>query len=82
MFMQDTSDAGGAMHELSVYKIHVKGLLEEQSFNMNSPFQISVEESGGAETIFKVFADQSGMVGLIRFLHREGLLILNVNRQE
>lgn len=69
------------MHELSVYQIKVKEKLEEHTFNMTSPFQITVEKASDTETTFHIFADQSGLVGLIRFLHQQGFLIFSIYLQ-
>lgn len=69
------------MHDLSEYRIEVKGRLEEESINAASPIQLNIEKATDSESAFTIYADQSGMVGLIRFLHRQGFIILSVSRQ-
>lgn len=69
------------MHDQSEYRIEVKGRLEESTINAAAPIQIIIEKATDAESTFSLVADQSGAVGLIRFLHRQGYLILSVCRQ-
>lgn len=69
------------MHDLSVYQIIIKDRLEENNFNAISPIQIAIEKVSDLETTFKIYSDQSGLVGLIRFLHRQGFLIFSIFRQ-
>jgi hypothetical protein len=69
------------MQVLSVYKIEVKGRLEEGIVNAASPIQVVVEEISDSYTLFTILADQSGLVGMIRFLHRQGFIILSIKRK-
>ena len=69
------------MHDLSEYQIKVKDHLEETSFNAISPIQITIEKVRGLETTLNIVSDQSGLVGFIRFLHRQGFLIISIYRQ-
>lgn len=66
------------MHDLSEYQIKVKTRLEENSFNAISPIQITIEKVSDLETTFNIISDQSGLVGLVRFLHRQGFLIFSI----
>jgi len=69
------------MQAVSIYIIEVKGQLEEKTINAASPIQLVVEKISVAGTKFTVRTDQSGLVGLIRFLHRQGFIILSLNRE-
>lgn len=69
------------MQDQVVYRILVKGQLDGDDFNRTSPIQITIEGASDAESVFTFLADQSGLIGLIRFLHRQGILICSVCRQ-
>ena len=69
------------MQGLAAYQIEVKGQLDEDNFNATSPIRITVEKVNHTETTFTLYTDQSGLIGLIRFLHQRGFIILSVNRK-
>ncbi len=69
------------MHDIFTYHIEVHAELDEQSFNAASPLQVSVEWTNATATRFTVYADQSGLIGLLRHLHRQGFMILAVLRE-
>lgn len=68
------------MQAVSLYKIQIKGQLEEDIINAASPIQLTVEKISESGTLFTVLTDQSGLVGLIRFLHRQGFVLLSIYR--
>ena len=70
------------MHDICTYHIQVRGQVEENIFNATSPLQIMVVQTDAAVTLFTVSADQSGLIGLIRHLHRQGFVILSVHREQ
>lgn len=70
------------MHELYAYQIGVKGEVDETAFNLSSPLQITHLEVCAAGTQFHVFADQSGLIGLMRHLHMQGFILLTVRRAD
>ncbi len=70
------------MHELYAYRIGVKEEVDETAFNRSSPLQITHLEAGAAGTYFHVFTDQSGLIGLLRHLHRQGFILLYVQRAD
>lgn len=70
------------MHELYTYQIGVKGEVDETAFNLSSPLQITHLEAGAAGTQFHTFADQSGLIGLLRHLHKQGFILLYVRRAD
>ncbi len=71
-----------SMQELCTYIIKIEGHLEEKNFNMRSPYKITGVREGPDATLFRVYADQSGLIGLVRYLHQQGFVLLSVNRDQ
>jgi hypothetical protein len=69
------------MHDICTYQIEVRGQVDENAFNTTSPLQITVVHMDSAATLFTICADQSGLIGLIRHLHRQGFVLLSVYRE-
>jgi hypothetical protein len=69
------------MHEFCTYHVEVRGQMDEHAFNTTSPLQIAVVGGDPAATLFTIHADQSGLIGLIRHLHRQGFVLLSVRRE-
>jgi hypothetical protein len=76
------------MHELCTYQVEVRGQVDENAFNASSPLQVTVvrvdadEAHPSAATMFTIYTDQSGLIGLIRHLHRLGFVLLSVYRKQ
>ena len=70
------------MQEICTYEVEVRDKVEGSTFNMNSPFQIKVLGTERTATRFTFCADQSGLIGLIRYLHGQGFVLLCVHRYE
>jgi len=66
------------MHEICTYQIEVRGQVDENAFNATSPLQITVVRGDPAATLFTIYADQSGLIGLIRHLHGHGFVLLSI----
>ena len=64
------------------YQIQVRGTVDENTFNTKSPLQVKVVQADSDTILFAVYADQSGLIGLIRHLHGQGYVILSVRRAE
>lgn len=75
------------MHEPCIYRIKVQGQVDESELNAMSPLQIELLQADAdgqdspAATLFAVYADQSGLIGLMRHLHGRGLVLLSVSRE-
>jgi hypothetical protein len=69
------------MHELCTYRVEVRDQVDEKAFNATSPLQIKVVRADPAATLSTVYTDQSGLIGLIRHLHRQGFVLLSVTRE-
>ena len=69
------------MHELSTYRIEVRGRIDERDINARSPHRTTLVRTGPQSTHFTICADQSGLIGMIRHLHDRGLVILSLTRE-
>lgn len=69
------------MQDMCTYRIEVQGHVDERELNTMSPLQISETRTDTTATHFTVHTDQSGLIGLIRYLHGQGVLLLSVSRQ-
>jgi hypothetical protein len=65
------------MQEIHSYQIKVLGKLDESFFNASSPHRIKLEKSDPTGSLFTVYTDQSGLIGLMRYLHQQGYVILS-----
>jgi hypothetical protein len=69
------------MHDICTYHIEVRGQVDENDLNANSPLQMTVVRGNTATTLFTICADQSGLIGLMRHLHGRGFVLLSVIRE-
>jgi hypothetical protein len=65
---------------ISTYHIQVRGVVDEEAFNTKSPLEVRVVQADPDTVLFTVYADQSGLIGLIRHLHGQGFVLLSVQR--
>ncbi len=80
------------MNDIVSYVIILRGILDESEIRPASPVEISVKPAGcesekpadGSSltgvTELRVCADQAGLVGLLRYLHGKGFVLLAVQR--
>jgi hypothetical protein len=69
------------MQEIFAYFIEIQGQVEEKTFNTMSPYRISEVCTNPDATLFTIYADQSGLIGLIRHLHQQGYVLLSIQRK-
>ena len=69
------------MDDIRTYQIEVRGQVDENKLNATSPIQMTVVRMDTALTLFTIYTDQSGLVGLIRHLHGRGLELLSITRE-
>lgn len=75
------------MHEACTYHIKVRGLVDESDLNTMSPLQAVVmrvdtdEAYPYAATLCTIHSDQSGLIGLLRYMHGQGFVFLSVHRE-
>jgi hypothetical protein len=66
------------MHAVCTYHIEVRGQVDEDSLNASSPLQMTVVREDTTRTLFTICTDQSGLIGLMRYLHGRGFVLLSV----
>jgi hypothetical protein len=66
------------LQEVSTYRIVVKGRVDERAFNAASPQQATVVSTSAAATRMRVCADQAGLIGVLRHLHRQGYELISL----
>lgn len=65
---------------MSTYRILLGGVVAESDLNAASPLQVTVLQTSTAATRLSVCTDQSGLIGLLRYLHGLGFVLLEVKR--
>lgn len=69
------------VHDIGTYQIWVRGSAEETTLNRGSPLRITVVQRDAGATRLTLCADQSGLIGLLRYLHGQGYVLLSVQRE-
>ena len=69
------------MHVMNTYDIEIEGQVDEKSLSANSPLQMTVTQIDPDVTLLKIDGDQSGLIGLLRYLHQQGFVLLSVYRK-
>ena len=64
----------------STYHIKVRGEVDEDTFNQRSPLRMKVIQVYQDAVLFTISTDQSGLIGVIRFLHGQGFVFLSIQR--
>ncbi|HSJ55812.1 MAG TPA: hypothetical protein VLC95_01430 [Anaerolineae bacterium] len=68
------------MQEIWTYHVEMHGPLDERAFNATSPLAVTVVQADRAATCCAVCTDQSGLIGLLRHFHRQGFVLLSIQR--
>ena len=68
------------MLEQYLYQIEIQGKLDSKTLSSASPYRVSEISVSVDSTLFTFRADQSGFVGMIRFLHQQGYVLLSSRR--
>lgn len=68
------------MQDFCTYNIEIQGQLDDKSFNALSPYRVTEVHAGPDSTVFTIYADQSGLIGLARHLHQKGYVLLSIQR--
>lgn len=69
------------MQEICIYRIEVQGQIDANDLNAISPLQMEIQRVNPDATLFTVNTDQSGLIGLMRYLHGLGLAFESVKRE-
>ncbi len=70
------------MNDVCFYTILLRGQVGEPEINTAGPLQVKVTQPGPHCSQLAFSADQSGLVGLVGYLHGLGFIILSVERNE
>ena len=69
------------MDETCTYQIRVRNGADDIALNMTSPVKVLVVQTEPGATRLAACTDQSGLIGLLRYLHQQGYVLLSVTRQ-
>ena len=69
------------MDNICTYRIEVEGQLSGNDLNTGSPLEMKLVQTNAIATLFSTCTDQSGVIGLIRYLHGRGLVLLSIVRE-
>lgn len=67
-----------SMSNSSTYQIAVQSPMDMDDINAASPLQATLVKKDTVFTLFAVCTDQSGLMGLLRYLHNRGVVLLSV----
>jgi len=70
------------MQELCRYHIEIRGKFDQNYFNRTAPYRIAEVHGNPDSTRLVIHADQAGLIGLVRYLHQQGFVLLGVQREE
>ncbi len=69
------------MKDNCIYRIRLRGPLHEQDRCVLGPVELKIVRRGQVVTLITPGTDQAGLIGLLRYLHGLGLVILSVVRK-
>jgi hypothetical protein len=69
------------MNDICTYLIQLRGQVDESEINAISPIQVTLVEVETAATLLSIYSDQSGLMGLMRYLHNRGFVFLSIHRE-
>lgn len=70
------------MDETCTYAITVRNNVDASTINACAPLPVTVTGPGAHVSHLITQGDQSGLIGLLRYLHQQGYLLLSVIRQD
>ena len=71
-------ETGEIVDSFDTYLIRIAGKVDHDEINAKSPCAMTLEEAEPSSTMFSVRADQSALIGLMRYLHGMGFRFLSV----
>ncbi len=69
------------MNDTNIYLIQVLGQVDEAEINPMSPLSVMVAYADKGRTLLTVSTDQSGLMGILRYLHDMGFVFLSICRE-
>lgn len=70
------------MDHICAYRVEVKGQLDAGDLVKRSPLELVVVCASTTVTLFTFCTDQSGLLGMLRYLHGRGLVLQSIFRKE
>jgi hypothetical protein len=70
------------MDEFKTYQIEIRDRVDEKDINALGPLQIMGMRVETDATRFTVHTDQSGLIGLLRYLHGRGFVLRSVQDEQ
>ncbi|MCA9872215.1 MAG: hypothetical protein KC441_01115 [Anaerolineales bacterium] len=70
------------MNNMCTYRVAVKGQIDASDLSASSPLEMVLVSTTPAATSFTLCTDQSGMIGMLRYLHGRGFILLSLSRGE
>ena len=70
------------MKDICTYLLKLRGQVNEGEVNAMSPIQMKVKHVDAEGTLFTLCTDQSGLVGLMSYLHGLGFTFLSLTRMD
>jgi len=68
------------MKDNCTFLLKLRGQVNESEVNQMSPILIKVKDTDAEGTLFSLRSDQSGLVGLMSYLHGLGFTFLSLTR--
>jgi len=68
-------------NDIVTYQIQLRGQVDEAEINTMSPLQMAMVQADADATLFTIYTDQTGLIGLMRHLHALGFVILSIVRE-
>ncbi|MDX1687269.1 MAG: hypothetical protein R3248_04725 [Candidatus Promineifilaceae bacterium] len=69
------------MDETYTYQIRVRDGVDDVALNAASPVKVSAARVEPDATLLTTCTDQSGLIGLLRYVHQQGYVLLSVTRE-
>ncbi len=70
------------MDQICTYHVAVKGQIDAGDLSTSSPLEMVLVSAAPAVTSFTICTDQSGLIGMLRYLHGRGFVFLSICRRE
>jgi hypothetical protein len=64
------------MNDICTYLIQLRGQVDEAEINATSPLPMMMKWGDTTATLFVTSTDQSGLIRLMRHLHKQGFVFL------
>jgi len=68
--------------DIHTYTLKVNGFVDQDDINASSPVKLNVNRATEIATNLSTCTDQSGLIGIIRYLHSLGFILLSVQINE